>query len=206
MIALAAWYFVTGSLTSAWLLHLATRGTPTKVATAERPNAQAPSPLTAISPTAPLQYDVAHAVLPDAKLTPGDTFACVTAAEVCTLGWATKHRHVTKEMRDQVYSEYGRTRGPDCCEVDHLILLELGGSNDLKNLWPQPDQPRPGWGDKDQLENELHGEVCSGKMALADAQQCIASNWVQCWEKYVEREMELRLRVGQRRPGDTSGL
>jgi hypothetical protein len=23
-------------------------------------------------------------------------------------------------------------------ELDHLIPLELGGSNDLRNLWPQP--------------------------------------------------------------------
>jgi hypothetical protein len=58
----------------------------------------------------------------------------------------------------------------DCCEVDHLILLELGGSNEIKNLWPEPDDPRPGWDDKDELENELHRPVCSGEMTLADAQ------------------------------------
>jgi hypothetical protein len=29
------------------------------------------------------------------------------------------------------------------CEVDHLIPLELGGSNDVKTLWPQPQDPRP---------------------------------------------------------------
>ena len=88
-------------------------------------------------------------------------------------------------MRDQVYAEYGRTRGPDCCEVDHLVPLELGGSNDIRNLWPQPDAPRPGWEEKDQLENELHAEVCDGRMALADAQHCIAANWIQCWEQHV---------------------
>jgi hypothetical protein len=124
-------------------------------------------------------------VLPDPKLTPGDALPAVMAADICTPGWATEHRHVTESMRDQVYAEYGRTRGPDCCEVDHLIQLELGGSNDMKNLWPQPDAPRPGWDEKDQLENELHAEVCAGKMTLADAQHCIASNWVECWEKHV---------------------
>jgi hypothetical protein len=41
------------------------------------------------------------------------------------------------------------------------------------------------WGEKDGLENELHRLVCSGKMSLADAQRCITSNWVQCWDKYV---------------------
>jgi hypothetical protein len=47
------------------------------------------------------------------------------------------------------------------------------------------DKPLPGWAEKDQLENELHAKVCAGKITLADAQKCIASNWVQCWENYV---------------------
>jgi hypothetical protein len=55
----------------------------------------------------------------------------------------------------------------------------------MKNLWPQPDALRPGWAEKDQLENELHAEVCAGKMPLADAQHCIVSNWVECWEKHA---------------------
>ena len=59
------------------------------------------------------------------------------------------------------------------------LPLELGGSNDIRNLWPQPDEPRPGWDEKNRLENELHAEVCAGKMPLADAQHCIAANWVQ---------------------------
>ncbi len=63
--------------------------------------------------------------------------------------------------------------------------LELGGSNDIKNLWPQPDEPRPGALEKDSLENTLHEVVSKGELPLADAQKCIESNWVECWEKYV---------------------
>jgi len=196
MTGLAAGYFLAGAITGAWIVHLnagpagdAREGAGQPLASTATPTPFAP-PLkensTALnSPLAPLQYDPAHAVLPDPKLTPGDTLPAATAADVCTPGWASEHRHVTESMRDNVYSEYGRTRGPDCCEVDHLIPLELGGSNDIKNLWPQPDAPRPGWGEKDALENELHADVCAGKMPLADAQRCIASNWVECWEKYV---------------------
>jgi hypothetical protein len=88
-------------------------------------------------------------------------------------------------MRGKVYQKYGRTESPGCCEVDHLIPLELGGSNDIKNLWPQPDELRPGDAEKDQLENELHHLVCSGKMSLGEAQKCIASNWPKCWVTYV---------------------
>ena len=103
-------------------------------------------------------------------------------------GWSREHRHVTEEIRNKAYAEYGRTEGPGCCEVDHLIPLELGGSNDMKNLWPEPDDPRPGQAEKDSLENDLHARVCKGEISLADAQKCIASNWVKCWKKYVVPE------------------
>jgi hypothetical protein len=146
------------------------------------------SPATAPVEIPALHYDPAHAILPDPKLTPGDTLPGVTADDVCTPGWSREHRHVAEGLRDRVYAEYGRTRGPGCCEVDHLIPLELGGSNDMKNLWPQPDDPRPGDGEKDQLENDLHARVCKDNMPLADAQKCIASNWVECWKKYIVPE------------------
>jgi hypothetical protein len=197
MIALAVCYFVAGSLTSAWIVHLTTR------------NTAAPQPASSASASAPTStanswgLDLVHAVLPDAKLTHGDTFPGATADDVCTPGWAGEHRHITEETRAEVYREYGfnfdHCQGPERgvfdepCEVDHLIPLELGGSNDLKNLWPQPYScanrqactmydPRPGAAEKDQLENELHRLVCTGKLSLIEAQHCIASNWIQCWE------------------------
>jgi hypothetical protein len=197
MIALAACYFVAGSIFGAWVLHLTvpkasppTAAVATPSVVAASPVATAPSvpPPGASVSVPPLHYDPAHAVLPDPRLTPGDAFPGVTADDVCTPGWSREHRNVTESMRDQVYAEYERTRGPSCCEVDHLVPLELGGTNDLKNLWPQPDDPRPGDAEKDQLENELHHLVCAGKMPLADAQRCIESNWVVCWEKYMVPE------------------
>jgi hypothetical protein len=78
--------------------------------------------------------------------------------------------------------------------VDHLIPLELGGTNEMKNLWPQPDEPRPGSAEKYQLENELHAQVCAGKMTLADAQDRIASNWVKVLGEI--RGSRVRLLVG----------
>ncbi len=48
-------------------------------------------------------------------------------------------RHVTPAQKRHAYALYGATPKPGvCCEVDHLIPLELGGSNDNSNLWPEP--------------------------------------------------------------------
>ena len=190
MIALAACHFVAGSITGAWILHLSAPKPPASSTQVAAPNAAAASPST-VAPTLPippLHFDPAHAALPDPTLTPGDTLPGATADDVCTPGWATEHRSVTESMRYQVYAEYKRTQGPTCCEVDHLIPLELGGSNEIKDLWPQPYDPRPGAYEKDSLENELHKRVCKGEMPLADAQKCIESNWVECWKKYVVPE------------------
>jgi hypothetical protein len=184
MIVIAACYFSSGLLMGAWVFRLATPKANIRVAevATPTPSVRIVSPGASVTPGNP--YDPTHAALPDPKMTPGDTFSGATADDVCTPGWATEHRHVTDSERAQVYAEYGRTWG--CCEVDHLVPLELGGSNEIKNLWPQPyGPPLPDANAKDQLENELHARVCKGKMLLADAQKCIASDWVKCWEMYA---------------------
>jgi hypothetical protein len=66
-----------------------------------------------------------------------------------------------------VYREYGiasHSRGQ--YEVDHLISLELGGSNALMNLWPEAALPRPGFHEKDRLENYLHKRICAHTLSL----------------------------------------
>ena len=43
---------------------------------------------------------------------------------------------------------------------------------------PNPTQP-------DRVENKLHELVCAGKLPLEQAQQEIASNWTDAYQKYV---------------------
>jgi hypothetical protein len=73
-------------------------------------------------------------ILPDPKLTPGDTFD-VTAEDVCVPGYAKKVRAVPAWLKRQAYAEYGITEyKTGDYEVDHLIPLSLGGSNSIRNL------------------------------------------------------------------------
>lgn len=114
---------------------------------------------------------------PNPELTPGDVFPGVTSREVCVSGYSKSVRAVSSEEKALAYQRYGLTNTPGQHEVDHFISLELGGSNDIKNLWPEPYEPRPGAHEKDTVENALHAEVCAGRMALSQAQTIISQDW-----------------------------
>ena len=123
-------------------------------------------------------------LLPDRTLTPGDTLD-VTKDDICVPGYTKKVRNVPKAVKDQVYASYGiKSRSPGEYEVDHLISLELGGSNSIKNLWPESYKTTP-WNAhvKDKLENRLHDDVCSGKTDLKTAQQQIATDWIGTYKR-----------------------
>ncbi|MBV9850738.1 MAG: hypothetical protein JO250_13780 [Armatimonadetes bacterium] len=129
---------------------------------------------------------------PDPRMTPGDTLD-VTVQDICVPGYTQKVRNVPQEVKRQVYAEYGITsHRPGEYEVDHLISLELGGSNSVKNLWPQSYETQP-WNAhvKDDLENKLHEMVCSGQLDLATAQHEIATDWIAAYKKYFHTDQPL---------------
>jgi hypothetical protein len=129
-------------------------------------------------------HNSAATELPNSKLTPGNV-RIVTVTQLCTTSTSLV-RNVTESTKNQVFANY-KMKGNDrsTCnegyEIDHLVSLELGGSNDITNLWPQSYCGENNAHKKDKLENELHKQVCSGKMTLEDAQKCIASDWEMCY-------------------------
>jgi hypothetical protein len=138
--------------------------------------------------------------LPDPKLTPGLANPSLTIEVICAKGWSTKTvRDVSSQLKRQVYARYGMggpRRGycavPEGCEVDHLISLTIGGSNDIRNLWPQL---YPGvWGAhaKDRLEVHLHKLVCSGTVTLEQAQSEISHDWIAAHRKYLGQTAVMR--------------
>ena len=119
--------------------------------------------------------------LPDPACTPGSVDPAVAQADIrttiCTAGWTVKVRppdsqtgYAKHDVSAPAYSLPPGTAG----EEDHLVPLELGGSNDITNLWLEAGKiPNP----KDAVEDRLHREVCAGTITLARARAAIAANW-----------------------------
>lgn len=103
-----------------------------------------------IGPT-PTRISQNSNLYPNPSLTLGDAFQNVTVQDICTSGYTKRVRNVPVELKRQVYQEYS-IRYPEprgAYEVDYFIPLELGGSNSIKNLWPEPAEPKPGFHEKD---------------------------------------------------------
>lgn len=122
--------------------------------------------------------------MPNPALTPGAAFA-VGRARICLSGYASSARDVSESEKDAVYARYGVPHVPYQHEVDHLVSLELGGSNAISNLWPEPYAGRWGARTKDVLEGRLHDLVCAGTIGLRYAQRIEARNWVAAYKRYV---------------------
>ena len=141
-------------------------------------------------------------LLPDPSITPGATLA-VTKDDICVPGYSGKVRNVPSSVKAQAYDEYHiTTHKPGEYEVDHLISLELGGSNSLKNLWPESYKTQP-WNAhvKDTLENRLHDDVCTNQIDLPTAQKEIAGNWIAAYKRIFSTDQPLA--HGSHRHGST---
>lgn len=122
---------------------------------------------------------VVNGPLQDTGCTPGAILTQATKTDICRSGYASSVRNVPQSEKDQVYAEYGISHhSTGQFEIDHLVSLELGGSNDISNLWPEAASPKPGFHEKDKVENYLHDQVCSGAIPLQQAQVEIATNWL----------------------------
>jgi hypothetical protein len=122
-----------------------------------------------------------HGELADPSCTPGSVDPAVTQADIgstiCQSGYTETVRPPESQTGQFKWNvaepAYGQSnvRG----ELDHLVPLELGGSNDATNLWVEAGPlPNP----KDAVEDALNREVCDGTLSLRAAQREIARNWL----------------------------
>jgi len=120
---------------------------------------------------------------PDRRCSPGAYYSGLTTAVICSAGFHTSSiRNVPDSEKHQVEAEYGLAPGSygSTLEIDHIVSLELGGSNDIANLFPEKAVlagGHPGFHVKDRLENRVHALVCEGKITLRAAQREIAGDW-----------------------------
>jgi hypothetical protein len=118
---------------------------------------------------------------PDPRCTPGTVFKKVTAKDVCKRGYASHVRNVSVSKKRRVYAMYGLKypQPPKTYVLDHRASFLLGGTNALRNLFPQPYKLSL---EKDKVENALHRQVCLGKITLKEAQERIV-RWSEAEKK-----------------------
>ena len=129
------------------------------------------------------------AAVPKPQLTPGATVP-VTKQQVCGSSSFTQGPVVPASLQQQVFEAYGISNPrSDAYEIDYLITPDLGGTANIRNLWPQP-YSNTMWNArvKDQLEEHLHEMVCSGEIDLATAQHDLATDWVGAYKKYFRTD------------------
>jgi len=136
--------------------------------------------------------------LPNKLLTPGAINPAVTQANIkstiCVIGWTATVRPPATYTNQLKYSQLhsGYNLGGDLnlrdYEEDHIVPLETGGNpTSTLNLFPQPRNIKYGSYVKDQLENQMHQLVCSGRVSLKTAQSVFLTNWEKGYVKYVGR-------------------
>ena len=123
--------------------------------------------------------------LPSSFLTPGDARK-VTKEQICAPGYAASIKATKESTRVEAFSRYGLRDGKSMTEIlDHLIPVELGGTDDVENLWPQVAKGEWSAAQKDALEQKLLGLVCAGTLTVKQAQTAIKKNWVAAYQQYV---------------------
>jgi hypothetical protein len=130
--------------------------------------------------------------IPDSRLTPGATLP-LTRDDICGGGIVDATRVVPVEIAKAVFAAYGvESPTPRAYEVDYLITPALGGSDNIRNFWPQP-YGNTIWNAhiKDALEDHLRHLVCKGRLNLATAQREIATDWISAYRKYFRTQAPL---------------
>jgi hypothetical protein len=130
--------------------------------------------------------------LPDRRCSPGAYYSLLRAKVICSARFRTSAiRNVSQSEKFAVEKEYGmraKLYGRSI-EIDHIVPLELGGSNRIANLFPEPGSGKANYHIKDRLEKRLHDRVCAGHFRLLSARRQIAANWKKLYRKLFHHQL-----------------
>lgn len=139
--------------------------------------------------------------VPNPQLTPG-AVRVMAVGEICVASDDDLDPAVPTETQQAVFAEYHvpqQQRGKQF-QVDYLINPQLGGTAEIRNLWPQPYTTVWNAQAKDMLEKRLHRLVCNGAMTLEQAQQELAGDWIASYQREFKTQTPLRVEAGLERP------
>jgi hypothetical protein len=157
-----------------------------------------------------MQQGVAYAEdhpMPNPRLTPG-AVRQVAYAEICPAQDDDKDPAVPAEIQQAVFKEYGvrQATRTQKFQVDYLINPQLGGTGEMRNLWPQPYESTVWNADvKDALEDRLHAMVCQREIDLPQAQRELATDWIGAYKKYFHTQTPLREQARIMPPSGSEG-
>lgn len=118
--------------------------------------------------------------LPDRHCSPGAYYARLTKSVICAAGFRTGSiRNVPQTEKFSVEREYGMAAAyyGYSIEIDHIVPLELGGSNSIANLFPERGSGAATYHLKDAAENRAKTWVCEGRLSLKAARLGFATDW-----------------------------
>lgn len=123
------------------------------------------------------QADCTVNTLPDRDCTPGAIWKGASKSQLCLPGYSSLVRNVPAKTINDIFSRYKINQSDRSkYEIDHLVSLQLGGSNATSNLWPLNIKTKD---KKDRVENYLKRQICDNKISIKSAQSSIAKNWVE---------------------------
>jgi hypothetical protein len=127
---------------------------------------------------------VATAQLPNDYKTPGATVKA-SSAQICSVDFASKAKPDAGWQQTEALERYGVRAQGFSGDLDHLIPVSLGGSNDPDNLWPFHAQGEFTLDAKNALAAKLRDMVCAGKISLKDAQDAFKKDWTKAYRTHM---------------------
>ena len=126
----------------------------------------------------------AMAQLPDTTKTPGSADR-VKPERLCAAEFAAAARPVSDWQRTVALERYGIRPELFHGDLDHLVPVALGGTNDPDNLWPFHPGGTFTLDAKTALAAKLKEMVCGGSLTLKDAQSAFRKDWTKAYQRYM---------------------
>ena len=123
--------------------------------------------------------------LPSSVQTPGNK-GKANDLQVCAADFEASLEPIARWQRHQALARCGQRPEDFTGELDHLIPLSLGGSNDADNIWPLPGHKEMGRAQKRELDAKRQRLVCDETLKLRDAQDAIRKDWVKASTQHVK--------------------